>query len=265
MTDVPDNADISCHLQIEAIGTPKCRAAQESDISKTDRVTPLICYTCEAGKIYREVGCDKVSPYLMVIPTPTHNSKGYEAINRIIQLTCSLRQRQTTLEECRVCTLVPAETTKELVSSTLGLFQAQGFASAYNDLLDGRNLLRDGDCDDAIGKAINCLESTMRCVHEERGVRPPGLKVTELWKSTKDLLRFNEVTTEAQETVTALVGSLSGAVGHLGGMRNVLGDSHGKGLVPVEVSEALAELAINAAATVATVIIRRHRQLAVED
>lgn len=146
--------------------------------------------------------------------------------------------------------------------STLGLFQAQGFTSAYNDLLEARNELRDGDYDDAIGKAINCLESTMRCVHEEREVQPPGLKVTELWKSTKDLLRFEEITTEAQETVTALVGSLTGAVSHLGGMRNVLGDSHGKGLVPVEVSEALAELSINAAATIATVIIRRYRQLA---
>lgn len=46
-------------------------------------------------------------------------------------------------------------------------------------------------------------------------------------------------------------------------MRNVLGDVHGKGFVYVEVSEALTELAINAVATVATVIIRRHSQLAV--
>lgn len=262
--DVPEDADISCHLQIEGMGTLKCRAAQESDKSKSDRVNPLICYTCDAGKIYREVGCDQVTPYLMILPKLSHSSKGYEAINQIIQLNCSLRKRQTTLEECQTCTLVPAETTKELVSTTLGLFQAQGFVSAYDDLLEARNELRDGDYDDAIGKAINCLESTMRCVHEELGVKPPGFKVTELWKSTKDLLRFSEITTEAQETVTALVGSLSGAVSHLGGMRNVLGDSHGKGLVPVEASEALAELAINAAATVATIIIRRHRQLAVE-
>lgn len=246
------------------MGTLKCRAAQESDKSKTDRVNPLICYTCAAGKIYREVGCDQVTPYLMIIPTLSHQSKGYEAINQIIQLNCSLRKRQTTLEECRVCTLVPAETTKELVDSTLGLLQTQGFHSAYNDLREARNELRDGDCDDAIGKAINCLESTMRCIHDELGVQPPGLKVTELWKSTKDLLRFSEITTEAQETVTALVGSLSGAISHLGGMRNILGDSHGKGLVPVEVSEALAELAINAAATIATIIIRRHRQITVE-
>jgi len=262
--DVPEDADISCHLQIEGMGTLKCRAAQESDKSKSDRVNPLICYTCAAGKIYREIGCDQVTPYLMILPTPTHDSRGYEAINRIIQLNCNLRKRQTTLEECRACTLVPAETTKELVNSTLGFIQAQGFDSAYNHLLEARNELRDGDCDDAIGKAINCLESTMRCVHEKLGVQPPGLKVTELWKSTKDLLRFNEITTDAQETVTALVGSLSGAVSHLGGMRNVLGDSHGKGLVPVEVSEALAELAINAVATVATIVIRRYRQLTVE-
>jgi hypothetical protein len=73
-----------------------------------------------------------------------------------------------------------------------------------------------------------------------------------------------EITTETQDDVTALIGSLSGTVSHLGGMRNILGDSHGKGLVPVEVSEALAELAINAAAMVATVVVHRHRQLAVE-
>jgi hypothetical protein len=263
--DVPEDADISCHLQIEGMGTLKCRAAQESDKSKSDRVNPLICHSCDAGKIYREVGCDKVTPYLMILPTPTHDSRGYEAINRIIQLNCSLRKRQTTLEECRSCTLVPAETTKELVNSTLGIFQAQGFVSAYNDLLEARNELRDGDCDDAIGKAINCLESTMRCVHEELGVQLPSKRtVTGLWQSTKDLLKFNGITTEAQDDVTALIGSMSGIVSHLGGMRNVLGDSHGKGLIPAEVSEALAELAINAAATVATVIIRRHRQLAVQ-
>jgi hypothetical protein len=144
----------------------------------------------------------------------------------------------------------------------MGLFQAQGFNSAYQDLVDARNDLRDCDYDDAIGKSISCLESTMRCIHEELGVELPADKAVKgLWKSTKRILYFDEITTEAKEAVVSLVGSLSGAVGHLGAMRNSLSDSHGKGLVPVELSEALAELSINATATVSTVIIRRFRQI----
>lgn len=262
--DIPEDADISCHFQEVTRGIIRCIAARESERGDTDRVTPETCYTCKVGLVYREVGCDQLSPDIIIHSLSTHDF-GYQPLCAVTALHCGRRLRQTTLEECRICTLVPAETTREIVSTTLGLFQAQGFTSAYNDLLEARNELRDGDYDDSIGKAINCLESTIRCVHEELGVPLPSKRtVTGLWQSTKDLLKFNDITTEAQDAVTALIGSLSGTVSHLGGMRNVLGDSHGKGLVPVEVSEALAELAINAAATVSTVIIRRHRQLLIE-
>jgi len=157
---------------------------------------------------------------------------------------------------------VTAETTKELVTTTLGLFQAQGFATAYESFSDARNDLRDGDYDDAIGKAITGLESTMICVHEKLETDLPQKRdVTNIWKSTRTLLRFDDIVTGAKDNAVPLIGSLSGLVTNLGAMRNALSDSHGRGLIPPEVSEAIAELAINAAATMATVIIRRYKQL----
>lgn len=263
---IPDDADFSCHLQESSRGIIHCNVPPESLTGNTNRVTAEACYSCEAGKVYREVGCDQVMPDILIRSSRTHDQVvGYDALVAVYGLNCARRLRPTTLEECRACTLVTAETTREVISSTLGLFEAQGYSSAYNDLFEARNELRDGDYAGAIGKAISSLESTMRCVHEELGVPLPAKRtVTDLWKSTKEQLRFDAISTEAQETVTALVGSLSGTVSHLGRMRNVLGDVHGKGLIPVEVSEALAELAINASATIATVIVRRHRQLAVQ-
>jgi len=55
--------------------------------------------------------------------------------------------------------------------------------------------------------------------------------------------------------------SLTGVIGHLGGMRNVLGDAHGKGIVPPDVSESIAELAINTASTISTMIVRRFNRM----
>lgn len=264
---LPDDADISCHLQEVSKGAIYCNVPEGNLTGETNRVTPEACYACPAGKVYREVGCDQVIPDILIRSMRTLDQVvGYDALVHVYGMNCARRLRPTTLEECHTCTLVSAETTREVVSVSLGLFQAQGFDSAYNDLLEARNELRDGDYDDAIGKAIVSLESTMRCVHEELGVELPAKRtVTGLWQSTKDILRFDEFTTEARDTVIALVGSLTGAISSLGSMRNALSDSHGRGLIPVEVSEALAELAINSSASIATVIIRRYKQLTVEE
>jgi hypothetical protein len=263
--NIPDDADISCHLQEISRGIIRCLVPNESRVGNTDRVTAENCYKCEVGKIYREVGCDQLTPDIVITQQTVDQPVGYLARVTVTGINCGRRLRQTTLDQCRVCSLVPAETTKELVTATLGLFQAQGFTSAYSDLLEARNDTRDGDYDDAIGKAISGLESTMICVHEKVAADLPSVTtLTNLWKSTKVLLRFDEITTGASGNVVPLVGSLSGLIGHLGAMRNALSDSHGKGLVPAEVSEAIAELAINAAATMSTVIVRRYKQLEAE-
>ena len=48
---------------------------------------------------------------------------------------------------------------------------------------------------------------------------------------------------------------------NLGGMRNELGDAHGRGVIPPAISGNIAELEINTASTLSTVIIRRYSQL----
>jgi hypothetical protein len=55
--------------------------------------------------------------------------------------------------------------------------------------------------------------------------------------------------------------ALSGVVTHLGGLRNTLGDAHGKGIFPPDVSESIAELALNTASTLSTAVIRRFNQI----
>jgi len=55
--------------------------------------------------------------------------------------------------------------------------------------------------------------------------------------------------------------SLTGAISHLGGLRNALGDAHGKGVVPPDVPESIAELAINATSTLSTMVVRRFNQV----
>jgi hypothetical protein len=88
---------------------------------------------------------------------------------------------------------------------------------------------------------------------------PNKRQVTDLWKSVRDILQFDQL--DPSGSVTNLLNTLSGAVNHLGGMRNALGDAHGRGAVAPEVSEAVAELSLNTASTLATTVIRRYNQL----
>jgi hypothetical protein len=104
------------------------------------------------------------------------------------------------------------------------------------------------------------LESTIKTCHDELGKPLPNKKqITDLWKSARNILEFDKMdNTGATEN---LLNSLSGAVMHLGGLRNVLSDSHGKGKYPPEVSENIAELAINISSTPSTMILRRYIQI----
>jgi hypothetical protein len=80
-----------------------------------------------------------------------------------------------------------------------------------------------------------------------------------LWKSTRNILHFDEV--DDSGATLNLMNALSGVVTSLGGLRNTLGDAHGKGKFPPDVSENIAELAINTASTLSTSIIRRYNQV----
>ncbi|HDG96651.1 MAG TPA: hypothetical protein ENG73_00540, partial [Desulfobacterales bacterium] len=152
-----------------------------------------------------------------------------------------------------------AETTRQIISTTRGLFEAQGFYSAYKDIEKAREAIRDGNFENAVTRSIACLESVMRICHEKLGQSLPNKKqISDLWKSTRNILCFDEL--DPSGATLNLINTLSGVVTHLGGLRNTLGDAHGKGIFPPDVSENIAELAINTASTLSTVIIRRFNQ-----
>lgn len=249
-----EDDNIDCHLQQIGMGTLICQAVRQTGDYTTNEANPTICFNCTAGKIFREIGCEAVLPKIQI------RLYGEGAHPIISNLFCKIRKRETTLDFCRTCGLVTAETTRRIVSTARGLFEAQGFYSSYKDLEKARESIRDGNFENAITRSIDCLESTMHICHEKMGKNLPGKKqVTELWKSTRELLNFNEL--DSSGATLELINSLSGVVAHLGGLRNVLGDAHGKGLVSPETSENIAELAINTASTISTVIIRRFNQM----
>jgi len=249
-----ENDNIDCHLQQVGMGTLICRAARQTGDRTTNEVNPTICFNCPAGKIFREVGCDAVLPKIRIYPYMGGSSMNVEA------LFCKIRKRETTLDFCRTCGLVTAETTRQIISTARGLFEAQGFYSAYKDIEKAREAIRDGNFEDAVTRSIACLESTMRICHEKLGQPLPSKKqVSDLWKSTRNILHFDEL--DPSGATLNLTNTLSGVVTHLGGLRNTLGDAHGKGIFPPDVSENIVELAINTASTLSTAIIRRFNQI----
>jgi len=249
-----ENDNIDCHLQRVGMGTLICRAAQQTGNRTTNEVNPTICFNCPAGKIFREVGCDVVIPKIRIY----QYIGGYDS--NVETLFCKIRKRETTLDFCRTCGLVTAETTREIISVARGLFKAQGFYSAYKDIEKAREAIRDGNFENAVTRSIACLESVMCVCHEKLGQSLPSKKqVSDLWKSTRSILRFDEL--DPSEATLKLMNALSGVVNHLGGLRNKLGDAHGKGIFSPDVSETIAELAINTASTLSTAIIRRFNQI----
>lgn len=249
-----ETANVDCHLQQIGMGSFICRAAQQTGRQNTtNEVTPGICFNCDVGKIYREVGCDAPLPKITI-----HDWGRGNPHVEIATILCKIRRRYTDLEYCRTCSLVTAESTRQLITLTRGLFQSHGFFSAYQDLDKARLAIRDGEFDRAITHSIACLESTCRIVHEELGVDLPQKKtVTDLWKSTRAILDFDNLTTD--ESVVPLLNSLHGLAANFGAMRNALSDAHGRGRIPPDVSEAMAELALNSAATLATFVIRQFK------
>jgi hypothetical protein len=221
MADPQDNDDISCHLQQVGMGSLLCRAARRSGNNTTNEVTPEICFNCLAGNIYREVGCDSVLPRVRFLTYAGGCQQDLEG------LFCTLRKRDTTLEYCRQCNLVVAETTRQIVTVARGLFEAQGFYSAYQDIEKAREAIRDGNFANAITRSIDYLESTMRICHEKLEMPLPEKKqVSDLWKSTRNILQFDEI--DSTNSVVTLMNALRGVITDLGGLRNSLSDAHGK-------------------------------------
>jgi len=254
LQELKENDNIDCHLQQVGMGTLICRAARQTGDKTTNEVNPTICFNCPAGKIFREIGCDAVLPKIRIYPHIGGVSFDVET------LFCKIRKRETTLDFCRTCGLVTAETTRQIVSTARGLFEAQGFYSAYKDIEKARESIRDGNFENAVTRSIACLESVMRICHEKLEQSLPTKKqVSDLWKSTRNILHFDKLDTSG--ATLNLMNALSGVVTHLGALRNALGDAHGKGMFSPDVSENIAELAINTTSTISTAIIRRFNQI----
>jgi len=254
LTEPTENDNIECHLQQVGMGTLLCRAARQTGERTTNEVNPTICFNCDAGRVFRQVGCDAITPKLRIFSMAGATQIDLES------LFCKIRKKPTTLEYCSSCGLANAETTRQIITTARGLFQAQGFHSAYQDIEKAREAIRDGNFENAITRSISCLESVIRTCHESLNHPLPNKKrLTDLWKSMRDVLQFGQV--DSSGSLTNLLNSLSGAVLHLSGLRNTLGDAHGKGAYRPEVSAVIAEIAINTASTLATAIIRRHNQI----
>lgn len=249
-----EDDDISCHFQNEGTGTLICRAAKLSGQYSTNETTPKICFNCEVGKIFRNIGCDSVSPQLRIMRADDCN------IPIVESLFCHIKKRPTTLEECRKCNLVIADTTKEILTTVRGLFQALEFYSAYKDIEEARKAFRDGNFKNTITRSISCLESTMKTCHDKLNVTLPNKQqISDLWKSTRNILDFDNI--DPTSSTEILLNTLNGVVTQLGRLRNSLSDAHGRGIIDPEVSESIAELAINVSGTISTIILRRYNQL----
>jgi hypothetical protein len=256
-----DNLD--CHLQQIGMGSLLCRGAtQTGRENTTNEVSPAVCFSCDVGKIYREVGCDAPLPRITIYQRgPTFSSQPTVTIACIL---CKIRRRNTTLEYCRTCMLATAESTRQMVTTTHGLLQSMGFSAAYKDLEKARLAIRDGEFERSITHSIACLESACRFIHEELGSDLPKRKdLTGLWKSTRDILELDHLTED--DTLSPLLNSLHGVVTNVGATRNTLSDAHGKGKYPPLVSEAIAELALNSAATITTFAVRHYRRKSSEE
>lgn len=253
LTEPSEDDNFDCHLQQVGLGSLICRCAKQDGTSNsTNNVTPAICFSCPIGKIFREIGCDAPSTNISVryFSDLPHVS--------ILGIFCKIRKRYTTFEYCQSCTLVTAESTRQIIQATRGLFQSSKFYAAYQDIEKARTAIRDGEFDRSITHSIACVESTCRLIHDEMGEKLPAEKsLSALWKSTRKLLGLDALGSE--DAVAQLLNSLYGVVNQLGAMRNALSDAHGKGKFSPQVSESYAELAINTASTIATFAIRHFK------
>lgn len=253
----PEEEDsIDCHLQEFGMGSLICRGAQQTGRENTtNEVTPAVCFSCDVGKIYRDVGCDAPLPSITIF------SKYGSSHPRVFvyEIFCKIRRRYTTLEYCHSCTLATAESTRQIVTTTHGLLTSTGFYTAYQAFEKARLAIRDGEFERSITHSISCLESTCCIIHEKLGSELPKKKeLTSLWKSTRGLLENKGLLTN--DSLSPTLNSLHGLVTNIGSIRNTLSDAHGRGNYPPQVSEAIAELALNSAATVATFAIRTFKQ-----
>ena len=261
---VPDDANIDCPFQTVDRGYIVCGAADfEFSANATDQVTEYFCYTCEAGKIYREVGCNHLSPGMCIIGSRSLN--GRRPLFHSNRLFCSKRKRTTAYKECQDCSLVSSPETQRIYKEALTFLEAAGFESTKQFLESAyRELTADSNYDGCIRASVSSLESTLKHTLDVLGVTYPQKEtVTDLWKSVREELHLGDEI--ASPLIKQVIGSLAGAVAGLGGIRNELSDAHGNGVITPETYESYAELALNLSASLSTFVLRRYLEQRSQD
>lgn len=254
MPELSEEDNIECHLQQIGMGTLICRAASQKGDHSTNEVTPEICFECDAGKIFRKIGCDSVLPKISFI--------GYSggSMTNLENLFCKIRKRNTSIEYCEKCTLKVAHTTKTLATNMRDIFEKEEFYTAFSELEKAKAAMRDGKNELVITYSITLLESTMRIIHEKRNESlPEKLALSDLYKSLRSVLKLNEI--DSESAVGTLSNSMNGIVLGIGHIRNSMSDSHGKGSEPDKVSGYTAEFVLNTCSSLATFFIRRLKDL----
>lgn len=252
MQQIPEDANIDCHLQRVVMGGLECLAAQNSKSSSNNKVSPEVCYKCEVGKIHREIACNNPTARIFF-----YEYSGNYVHSKLENIFCPLKKRNTTLDLCKKCELVLAPETKIKFQTALNLFQDEKFFSAFKDFEKAKNCLRDGKYESVIGHSSATLESVMKICHEKMGEELPNEKgIHSLWKSTRKLLQIDDL--DSKKSTAQLVNSLTGLFMHYGSYRNELSDDHGRGLYTDEVNHLMAELALNTTSTLSIFIIKSY-------
>lgn len=258
---IPEDVNIDCPLQRTGMGNLLCRAAVTGRGSSTDEVDEEVCYNCDAGRIYRDIGCKEFTPKVVVFASQCLGQKP-SFLHRLENIFCKKRMRSTTFEYCQSCSLVNAPSSQRIYKETLDFFEAGGFKSSRDFLEDAKKKLsgENLDIDGCITASVSCLESTLKTILDKlEEPYPRSEQLTTLWSLTKNKILLGDKS--ALPYLEQIVGSLSGAVSGLAGLRNALSDAHGKGLIKPEVCVSYAELAMNLAATASTFLIRRFKEV----
>jgi len=257
---IPEDANIDCPHQRVSMGYLKCRAA---DLTRgkdtTDEVTEEICYKCKAGRIFREVGCNQFWPKNRILAI--HSRMGNHYAFEIERIFCNRRKRETSYEYCRTCTLVTSPQTERVYKEALTLFDSSGFRTTKSMLENARKELTvDDNPEGCITSSVSSLESTLKLILDKLAKSyPKKEQLTDLWSSVKAALKLgDEISTPLIQQV---MGSLTGGMSGLAGIRNALSDAHGKGEISSDVFESYAELSMNLSASISTFLIRRFKEI----
>lgn len=258
---IPENENIECPYQRIGMGYLRCRGANLSyRTSATDEVTEDICYKCNAGKIYREIGCDQFWPKTRIFASHTLGGMSHFHFD-IERIFCNRRKRETNYDYCKTCTLITSPETERVYKEALTLFESSGFRKTTSLLQDARKeLTLNANPEGCITSSVSSLESTLKLILDKlEKTYPKKQQLTELWSSVRAELKLGDDISSSH--INQVVGSLTGAISGLAAMRNALSNAHGRGEISPDVFESYAELSMNLSASISTFLIRKVKEM----